>query len=116
NLCWVAVPSFLGLLDHRRSKVALAVHYLLWLKLAHRKAIALHARIGFHVVHHVSVGTVNAPPPFWKLPVPLVWGPVGGAQRLPSSFRRYFSSLSGLEILRSVRVATLPLSFSLRRA
>jgi exopolysaccharide biosynthesis WecB/TagA/CpsF family protein len=113
---WVTVPRLLDLWDHRGSNVGLAIHYLLWLKLAHRKAINLHAQIGFHIVHHVSYGTVNAPPPFWKLPVPFVWGPVGGAQRVPSSFRRYFGYLSSREILRSVRIATLPLSFSLRKA
>ena len=116
KFCWATVPRLLDLWDHRGSNVGLAVYYLLWLKLAHRKAIKLHAQIGFHVVHHVSYGTISAPPPFWKLPVPFVWGPVGGAQQVPSSFRRYFSYLSSREILRSIRVAMLPLSFSLRRA
>ena len=96
--------------------MGLAIRYFLWLKSAHREAIDLHAQIGLHVVHHVSFGTVSAPPPFWKLPVPFVWGPVGGAQHVPSSFRRYFGSLSAREMLRSTRVATLPLSFSLRKA
>src|SRR5438132_327360 len=113
---WVTVPRLLDLWDHRGSNIGLAVHYLMWLKLAHRKAMNLHSQIDFHLVHHVSYGTVNAPPPFWKLPVPFVWGPVGGAQGTPSSFRRYFGSSSSREILRSVRVATLPLSFSLRMA
>ena len=116
KFCWVTVPRLLDPWNHRGGNIGLAVDYLLWLKLAYRKSIKLHAQIGFHLVHHVSVGTVNAPPPFWKLPVPFVWGPVGGAQRVPSSFRRYFGALSGREILRSARVATLPLSFSLRRA
>jgi len=35
---------------------------------------------------------------------------------VPSSFHRYIDSLSSREILRSIRVATLPLSFSLRKA
>src|ERR1700732_4259325 len=81
--CWVAAPNLLNLWDDRSSNVGLAVRYFLWLKLAHREAIKLHAQIGFHVVHHVSFGTVSAPPPFWKLPIPFVWGPVGGAQRVP---------------------------------
>jgi exopolysaccharide biosynthesis WecB/TagA/CpsF family protein len=114
--CWVAAPNLLNLWDDRSSNVGLAVRYFLWLKLAHREAIKLHAQIGFHVVHHVSFGTVSAPPPFWKLPIPFVWGPVGGAQRVPSSFHRYFGFLSGREMLRSIRLATLPLSFSLRKA
>jgi len=113
---WVTVPRLLDLWDHRGSNIGLAVHYLMWLKLAHRKAMNLHSQIDFHLVHHVSYGTVNAPPPFWRLPVPFVWGPVGGAQRVPPSFRRHLDYLSGREILRSVRIATLAFSFSLRKA
>jgi glycosyltransferase involved in cell wall biosynthesis len=112
---WVAAPNLLDLGDDQNSNVGLAVRYSLWLKLAHREAIKVHAQIGFQIVHHVSLGTVSAPPPFWKLPVPFVWGPVGGAQYVPSSFHRYFGLMSTREILRSIRVATLPLSFSLRR-
>lgn len=110
---WLAAPRLLW--DHQGGNVVLAVHYLRWLRLAYRKATELHEQIGFDIVHHVSYGTVSAPPPFWKLPVPFVWGPVGGAQRAPSAFRHYICSWSGREILRNIRVALLPLSLSLRR-
>ena len=113
---WLAVPGGLDQWGHRIGNLGLAVHYSRWLRLAYLKATELHEQIGFDIVHHVSFGTVNAPPPFWKLPVPFVWGPVGGAQRAPSAFRHYTSSLSGSEILRNIRVALLPLSLSLRRA
>src|SRR5882757_8815506 len=113
---WVGFPKMLDDPRLRRSNLVLAIHYQMWLKVAYKKAVKLHRQVGFDVVHHVSYGTLNAPPPFWKLPVPFVWGPVGGAQRVPSSFRRYFGSLSTSEILRSVRIATLPLSLSLHRA
>jgi glycosyltransferase involved in cell wall biosynthesis len=114
--CWVAAPNLLNLWDNQGSNVGLAVRYFLWLKLAHREAIKLHSQIGFHVVHHVSFGTISAPPPFWKLPIPFVWGPIGGAQKAPSAFRHYIGSLSGREILRNIRAAQLPHSLSLRRA
>ncbi len=110
------MPRLLDRWSHGRGNVGLAVHYLQWLRLAYAKAIDLHEQIGFDIVHHTSFGTVNAAPVFWKLPVPFVWGPVGGAQRAPSGFRHYISSLSGSEILRNVRVALLPISRSLRRA
>ncbi len=116
KFCWVPAPSLLNLWNPRRSNVGLAIRYFLWLKSAHREAIDLQAQIGFHVVHHVSFGTVSSPPPFWKLPVPFVWGPVGGAQHVPSAFHRYFGYLTGREVLRSIRLATLPHSFSLRQA
>lgn len=112
---WLAVPRFLDPRDGRGSDLALAVHYLQWLRLAHVKAVELHKQIGFDIVHHVSYGTINAAPLFWKMPVPFVWGPVGGAQRVPSAFRRYISYLSGREFVRDVRVRLLPLSPSLHK-
>jgi glycosyltransferase involved in cell wall biosynthesis len=113
---WVGVPRMLDDPRLRRNNLVLAVHYQMWLRVAYKEAIKLHRQIGFDIVHHVSYGTVSAPPPFWKLPVPFVWGPVGGAQNVPSSFHRYFRFFSSREILRRIRVATLPLSFSLRKA
>jgi exopolysaccharide biosynthesis WecB/TagA/CpsF family protein len=113
---WVGFPRMLDDPRLRRNNLFLAIHYQMWLRVAHKEAIKLHRKVGFDVVHHVSYGTVSAPPPFWRLPVPFVWGPVGGAQHVPSSFHRYFGHLSTREILRSIRVATLPLSLSLHRA
>jgi glycosyltransferase involved in cell wall biosynthesis len=40
----------------------------------------------------------------WRLPVPLVWGPVGGAQTAPPAYRRYFGSAWKKERLRTLRV------------
>jgi exopolysaccharide biosynthesis WecB/TagA/CpsF family protein len=113
---WAGLPKVLDDPGLRRSPLALAIHYQMWLRVAYKKAIELHRQFSFDIVHHVSYGTVSAPPPFWKLPVPFVWGPVGGAQRAPSSFRHYLGYWSSREILRSIRVATLPLSLALRRA
>jgi glycosyltransferase involved in cell wall biosynthesis len=110
---WLAAPGLLR--DNQRGNLVLALHYLRWLRLAYLKANELYQQIGFDIVHHVSFGTISAPPLFWKLPVPFVWGPIGGAQRVPSAFHRYICSLSGNEILRNLRVALLPLSPSLRR-
>jgi glycosyltransferase involved in cell wall biosynthesis len=111
---WLAGPRLLW--DHQGGNVAVAIHYLQWLRLAYIKAAEFHEHTDIDIIHHVSYGTISIPPPFWKLPVPFVWGPVGGGQRVPSAFRHYICSLSGREILRNIRSALLPLSFSLRRA
>jgi exopolysaccharide biosynthesis WecB/TagA/CpsF family protein len=111
---WLDGPRLLW--DHRGGNVALVIHYLRWLNAAYAKAAELHGQIGFDVVHHVSYGTINAPPPIWKLRVPFVWGPVGGAQRVPTAFGQYMRSFSGPEILRGIRAAFLPYSISLQKA
>jgi exopolysaccharide biosynthesis WecB/TagA/CpsF family protein len=74
--------------------------YLLWQALAYRRARELHRKAGFDLVHHVSYGSVSAPPLVGRLRVPVIWGPIGGGQRAPVEFRRYFGWAWSREILR----------------
>jgi glycosyltransferase involved in cell wall biosynthesis len=116
NIIWVPLtkpfePWVAGQSEHR-----FRLHYFLWIRTALAKAVELHARLNFDVVHHVGLGTISLPSPFWKLGVPLVWGPLGGGQVAPSAFRRYFGSEWRGEYLRSLRVKALAFLPSLRRA
>jgi glycosyltransferase involved in cell wall biosynthesis len=56
------------------------------------------------LVHHVSWGTISEPPLLWKLPIPFIWGPVGGGQTTPPAFGRYFGGYRLKERLRTLRV------------
>lgn len=113
---WQNVPRALDTWSPEKDDRGLTFHYLVWQRVAYEKAIKLCSEIGFDIAHHVSFGTVSAPPPAHRLPIPFVWGPIGGAQRVPPAFRHYISYFSSGEIIRSVRLALLPCSFSLRRA
>ena len=113
---WVDVPRWMDPWACRPDGRGLRLHYLLWLPMAYRKAIELHERIGFDVAHHVSYGTVSVPPPVGKLPFPLIWGPIGGAQRAPFPFRSYFGSGWAREIVRNARVRLLRFYPRLRKA
>jgi len=112
---WVDLPGsqVAGPLDSGLQSPSL---YLFWQTLAYKKAVELHKRSGFDVVHHVSYGSVSAPPPVRKLGIPFVWGPIGGAQQAPAAFRHYFGRAWAQEILRSARVRLLPFSPSVRSA
>jgi len=112
---WVDLPGsqFEGQVDSGLQSPSL---YFFWQTLAYKKAIELHKRIGFDAVHHVSYGSVSAPPPVRKVGIPFVWGPIGGAQRTPSAFRRYFGRAWARELVRSARVRLLPFSPSVRSA
>jgi exopolysaccharide biosynthesis WecB/TagA/CpsF family protein len=90
--------------------------YLLWQALAYERAAELHKSIRFDIVHHVSYGSVSAPPPVRKLGIPFVWGPIGGAQQAPAAFRRYFGQPWSREAVRSARVRLLRFWPSLRSA
>ena len=117
---WVDVPRFFDAWSSKgRGKGhdrGLWLHYLVWQRLAYRKAAQLHDQIGFDLVHHVSYGSVSAPPPVLRLGIPFVWGPIGGAQQAPAAFWRYFDRAWPREILRSVRLRLLRFSPSARSA
>ena len=68
------------------------IYYYLWQIKAWRVARRLHKEIRFDVAHHVTFGNdwiasyIGA-----FLPVPFVWGPVGGGQRTPKPLRSEYS-------------------------
>jgi glycosyltransferase involved in cell wall biosynthesis len=66
---------------------AIYVYYYLWQLLAYVTARKLHRQIGFDLVHHVTFGMYWMPSFLCLLPVPFVWGPVGGGESTPFSFR-----------------------------
>jgi glycosyltransferase involved in cell wall biosynthesis len=68
------------------------LHLYLWQAAAYLAARRLHALVRFDVAHHVTVGM------HWRwsgvafLPVPLLWGPLGGGEQAPRAFFRSFSA------------------------
>jgi len=66
---------------------AIYVYYYLWQILAYAKARKLHRQIGFDFVHHVTFGMYWLPSFLCLLPVPFIWGPVGGGESTPPPFR-----------------------------
>ena len=118
NLCviWVTLPPHIDPWDPRQGERWIRLHYLLWQRAAFREASRLHRRIGFDLVHHVSWNTLSAPPLLWRLPIPFVWGPVGGGQLAPVAFRRYFGRNWRLQAVRNARIRLLPRLPMLRRA
>lgn len=116
HFVWVMVPRWLDTWNPATDKNVSPLHYILWQRAALRQATALHSQIGFDVVHHVSWGTVSEPPPLWRLPIPFVWGPVGGGQVSPKAFRRYFGPAWKSERLRSLRVRLSTHRLAFKRA
>jgi glycosyltransferase involved in cell wall biosynthesis len=56
----------------------------------------------YDVAHHVTWGGLHLGSQLWRLPIPLVYGPIGGGQTAPASYWRYFGREWPLEILRTV--------------
>jgi glycosyltransferase involved in cell wall biosynthesis len=55
----------------------------------------------YDVAHHVTYGGLHLGSMLWRLPIPLVYGPVGGGQTAPASYWRYFGREWPSEILRT---------------
>jgi glycosyltransferase involved in cell wall biosynthesis len=70
---------------------AMQVHYYLWQIQAYFVARKLHRELDFDVVHHVTFVKYSSPSFLSFLPIPFVWGPVGGGESAPLPFWSDFS-------------------------
>ena len=75
---------------------AMQVHYYLWQVQAYFVARKLHRQIDFDIVHHVTFVKYSSPSFLSLLPVPFVWGPLGGGESAPKPFWQDFDSKAKL--------------------
>jgi len=91
------------------------LHYWFWMREAYKQAVLLHDQVRFELVHHVSWSTIAVPPPFWKLPIPAVWGPIGGGQSFPLAFISQLRQNRLKEAFRTLNLTRLSFSPKLRK-
>ena len=70
----------------KRKHRGVQVYYYLWQAGAYALARRLNMEIGFDVAHHVTFAKYWVPSFISMLPVPFVWGPVGGGESAPRAF------------------------------
>ena len=70
---------------------AIQVHYYLWQIQAYFVARKLHREIDFDLSHHVTFVKYSTPSFLSLLPIPFIFGPVGGGESAPKSFSQNFS-------------------------
>ena len=75
----------------KRRKRGVYLYYYLWQIGAYLQARKLHRAAPFDIAHHVTFVTYWMPSFFALLPIPFVWGPVGGGESAPRRFVRSFS-------------------------
>jgi glycosyltransferase involved in cell wall biosynthesis len=61
----------------------------------------------YDVVHHVTWGSLRLGSGLWRLPAPLVYGPIGGGQTAPAKYWRYFGPEWPAEALRTMSAGPL---------
>jgi glycosyltransferase involved in cell wall biosynthesis len=82
---------------------AIQLHYYLWQIQAYFVASKLHREIGFDLVHHVTFVKYSTPSFLAMLPIPFIFGPVGGGESAPKAFAQNFSSRGKIyEFLRNL--------------
>jgi glycosyltransferase involved in cell wall biosynthesis len=59
-------------------------------------ALAWNAEENFDICHQVTIAGWRMPSPLWQLPIPFIWGPIGGAGYIPMGFRSMLSPSSRL--------------------
>jgi hypothetical protein len=79
------------------------LEYISWSHQLLSFARYLHTQVRFDLTHHVTYSAWRVPSPLWRLDIPLVWGPIGGAGNMPVRFF-WSMSLSGIffETLRGI--------------
>jgi glycosyltransferase involved in cell wall biosynthesis len=98
------------LLPIKRFSGGLYLYHYVWHLSLRSLAAALHRQIGFDVAHHLTLGSFRYPSGLTHLGIPLVIGPVGGAEETPLGLWRSFGWRGAvIETLRwaSNRVALL---------
>ena len=79
------------------------LHHYLWQIAAYFKVKRLHRSVQFEIIHHGTYGRYSAPSFLAFLPIPFVWGPVGGAEAAPIAFWKDFNLKGKIyEVLRQV--------------
>jgi glycosyltransferase involved in cell wall biosynthesis len=72
----------------RRTRIGYEVQHYFWQIAAYLYGRRLHRTVTFDLVHHVTMGRYWSPSFLALLPVPFVWGPVGGGESAPKPFWR----------------------------
>ena len=75
----------------KKQRRGIHLYYYLWQIGAYWKTRKLHRQLQFDIAHHVTFVRYWTPTLLSLLPMPLVWGPIGGGESMPNSFRRTLS-------------------------
>jgi glycosyltransferase involved in cell wall biosynthesis len=91
TVCWIYLDLPRWSRFWKKGQRGVHLYYYIWQMMAYRECRRLHKNIGFDLVHHIAFGNYWLPSFLSFLPVPFVWGPLGGGESTPSSFYTTFS-------------------------
>ncbi|HEY3368837.1 MAG TPA: glycosyltransferase family 4 protein [Symbiobacteriaceae bacterium] len=106
HFVYYELPRWLGAVTRRFHHF----HYYLWQFGALTVARRLHQEVNLDLTHHATYASFRFPASVSFLGLPFIWGPIGGAERVPLAFLRELGPTGAIrEIARSVhgRLASL---------
>jgi glycosyltransferase involved in cell wall biosynthesis len=78
-------------------------YYYMWQLGAYFVTRRLHRKVNFDIAHHVTFVKYSSPTFLAFLPIPFLWGPVGGGESSPAAFRKRLGIRErALEVLRDL--------------
>jgi glycosyltransferase involved in cell wall biosynthesis len=86
---YIDLPSWA--LFWKKGRRGAQLHYYLWQLAAYFVGRRLHRQVRFDLIHHATLVRYWMPSFLALLPVPFIWGPVGGGESAPRAFWRSFS-------------------------
>jgi glycosyltransferase involved in cell wall biosynthesis len=86
NVRWIYYDLPYWLSFWKRGRRGVHLYYYLWQIGAYFIARKEHCSVQFDIAHHVTFVTYWLPSFLVHIPIPFIWGPVGGGEEAPSSF------------------------------
>lgn len=87
----------------KKGRKGYQLYYYLWQVAGYFKAREYCKLVNFDVSHHITFSPCFYPSFLSLLPVPFIWGPVGGVEKYPKSFWKFFGASEVIkELVREV--------------
>jgi len=88
--------------QNKNGTIDFLAYQFLWQFPAYSAAKRVHKQVRFDIVHHVSTNDFRLIGRLYRLGVPYILGPIGGAQETPEALRDYTCMYSKKERLRTI--------------
>jgi len=94
NLNFIYVDLLKWLSFWKSGQRGIYSYYYFWQLKVLVKGLQLHRKVKFDLAHHITFGNCWMPATLSLMPIPFVWGPIGGAQKAPTSLVRHLKILN----------------------
>lgn len=103
NLHWIYFDLSYWIRFWKKGARGVQIYYYLWQIGAYFIARLFHKKVGFQLTHHVTFTRYWTPSFISLLPIPFIWGPVGGGESTPRALYKTLRFHGRLyEVLRNI--------------